>query len=180
MRSVRVLAVGCGLAALLWAQQFKFNLDHLAAKASDSVDLSLNKDMIQFAGKFLNSKNSDEAKAKEMIGGLEGIYIKSFEFDKDGQWNQADLDQIRNQLKTPEWNRIVGVKSSQDQENAEVWVRTESGKISGLAVLAAEPRELTVVNIVGNISLESLAALGGQMGIPKLQLQSPPSKKKEP
>jgi hypothetical protein len=180
MTSVRVLAVGCGLAALLWAQQFKFNLDHLAAKASDSVDLSLNKDMLQFAGKFLSSKNADEAKAKELISGLEGIYIKSFEFDKDGVWSQADLDQVRNQLKTPEWSRIVGVKSGPDQESAEVWVRSESGKMSGIAVLAAEPRELTVVNIVGNISLDALASLGGQMGIPKLKITPPPAKKKEP
>jgi len=180
MTSVRVLVVGCGLAALLWAQQFKFNLDHLAAKASDSVDLSLNKDMIQFAGKFLNSKNTDEAKAKELIGGLEGIYIKSFEFAKDGQWSPADLDQVRNQLKAPEWGRIVGVKSGQDQENVEVWVRTEAGKVGGIAILAAEPRELTVVNIVGNISLDALAALGGQLGIPQLRMQSPPAKKKEP
>jgi hypothetical protein len=159
-----LLAFGC-----LWAQQFKLNLDHLAAKASNVVDVSLNKDMIQFAGKFLSSKDPDEAKAKALIGGLEGIYIKSFEFGRDGEWSQSDLDQVRNQLKAPEWGRIVGIKSAEDSENVEVWVRTESGKVTGVAILATDPREFTAVNIVGNISLDSLADLGGQFGIPKLR-----------
>ena len=152
------------MAALLWAQQFKFDLDHLASKANNTVDVSLNKDMLQFAGKFLSSKDPDEAKARALIAGLEGIYIKSFEFAKDGAWTQADLDQVRGQLKAPQWGRIVGVKSTEDQENVEVFVRNEAGKVTGIAILATEPREFTVANIVGNISLESLADLGGQFG----------------
>lgn len=166
---MRRVAIILAASAALWAQQFKFNLDHLAAKGVKAVDVSMNKDMLQFAGRFLSSKDSDEAKVKTLIGGLEGIYIKSFEFDHDGAWNEADLDRIRTQLKAPEWNRIVGVKSTADKENAEVWVRKESGKVTGIAILTTEERELTVVNIVGNISLDSLADLGGQFGIPKLQ-----------
>ncbi len=182
MTTVRALAVGCGMAALLWAQQFKFNLDHLASKASNTVDVSLNKDMLQFAGKFLSSKDPDEAKARALIAGLEGIYIKSFEFDKDGAWTQADLDQVRGQLKTPQWGRIVGVKSTEDQENVEVFVRNEAGKVTGIAILATDPREFTVANIVGNVSLDSLADLGGQFGLPKLKTTPQPDspKKKEP
>jgi len=184
MTTMRAVAVGCGMAALLWAQQFKFNLDHLASKASDSVDVSLNKDMLQFAGKFLSGKDPDEAKAKALIGGLEGIYIKSFEFNKDGAWSQADLDQVRNQLRAPEWGRIVGVKSTEENENVEVWVRNEAGKVSGIAILATDPRSFTVANIVGNVSLDSLADLGGQFGLPKVKAAPTPApapaKKREP
>jgi hypothetical protein len=177
MRTIGIAVLGCGMAALLWAQQFKFNLDHLAAKASSKVDLSLNKDMLQFAGKFLSSKDPDEAKAKSLINGLEGIYIRSFEFAKEGAWSQADLDQVRNQLKAPEWNRIAGVQSAEDKENVEVFVRTESGKVTGIAVLATEPLGFTVANVVGTISLESLADLGGQFGLPRMK--SAPAKKKD-
>jgi hypothetical protein len=38
----------------------------------------------------------------------------------------------------------------------------------GLAVIVAEPRSLTVVNVVGRIDLEKLGALAGQFGIPHL------------
>jgi len=170
------LALACALAGTLWAQQFKFNLDHLAGKASDSVDLSLNNTMLQLAAKFLDSKDPDEAKVKAMVGGLEGIYIKNYEFEKEGQYSNADVEQIRTQLKTPEWQRIVGMHSSSDGETIDVWVRTENSKMSGIAIIATEPKSLLVANIVGSISLDSLAELGGHFGLPKLT--SPTPKKK--
>lgn len=178
MRAVRMAALACGVGAILCAQQFKFNLDHLAAKAADSVDVSLNSGMLQFAGKFLNGKNPDEAKARKLIGGLEGIYVKSFEFKKDGAWSQADVDQVRNQLKAPEWSRIVGVKNSGDSEIVEVYVRNQNGKVTGVAILATEAKQFTVANIVGAVDLDSLADLGGQFGLPKLDAVKPPVKKK--
>jgi hypothetical protein len=169
MRPMLTLALGGALAATLWAQQFKFNLDHLASKASDSVDLSLNSSMLQFAGKFFDGKDPDEVKVKKLIGGIEGIYIKSFQFKNDGAYLPADLEKVRSQLKAPEWSRIVGVKSGGDSENIEVWVRNENGKVSGVAILASEPRQLTVANLVGNIDLDSLADLGGHFGLPKMK-----------
>jgi hypothetical protein len=169
MRPVLTLALGATLAATLWAQQFKFNLDHLQSKASDSVDLSLNSSMLQFAGKFFDGKDPDEVKVKKLIGGIEGIYIKSFQFKNEGAYLPADLERVRSQLKGPEWSRIVGVKSGGESENIEVWVRNENGKVSGVAILASEPRQLTVANLVGNIDLDSLADLGGHFGLPKMK-----------
>ena len=169
MKPVLTLVLGAALTATLWAQQFKFNLDHLASKASDSVDLSLNSSMLQFAGKFFDGKDPDEVKVKKLIGGIAGIYIKSFEFKNEGAYLPADLERVRSQLKAPEWSRIVGIKSSGESENIEVWVRNENGKVSGVAILASEPRQLTVVNLVGNIDLDSLADLGGHFGIPKMK-----------
>ena len=169
MRRLATLALGTALAATLWAQQFKFNLDHLQAKASDSVDISLNSSMLQFAGKFFDGKDPDEVKVKKLIGGIEGIYIKSFEFKNDGAYLPADLERVRSQLKAPEWSRIVGIKSSEESENIEVWVRNQNGKVSGIAILASEPRQLTVANLVGNIDLDSLADLGGHFGLPKMK-----------
>jgi uncharacterized protein DUF4252 len=158
------------LAGALCAQQLKINLDHLAAKASDSVDLSLNGSTLQFAAKFLDSKDPEEAQVKKVIAGIEGIYIKSFEFKKDGEWTQGDLDSIRTQLRAPQWARILGVKSSGDSDNAELYLRTEEKKITGVVILFSGRRELTVVNIVGPVDLEALASLSGHLGVPKLEL----------
>jgi hypothetical protein len=38
----------------------------------------------------------------------------------------------------------------------------------GLAVIATEPRQLTIVNIVGAIDLDKLHRLEGRLGVPKL------------
>ena len=161
-----------GLAAavttVLWGQQFKFNLDHLAGKASETVDVSLNANMLQFAAKFLDTKDPEEAQVKKLIAGIEGVYVRSFEFKQEGAYSQADLNQIRNQLKAPEWSRIIGVKSA-DEDETEVWVRSTGNKVAGIAILSRSARELTVANLVGNIDLDSLATLGGHFGLPKME-----------
>jgi hypothetical protein len=169
-RALRLLALAAGLAALAVAQQFQFNLDRLAAKASDTVDLSLNGATLQFAAKFLDSKDPDEAKVKKLIAGLEGIYIRTFEFKRAGEWSEADLEGIRQQLRAPEWSRIVGVKSTANGETAEIYLRNQNKRVTGLAILASEPKELTVVNIAGPVDLDSLADLGGHFGIPKVDI----------
>lgn len=163
---------------LLAAQQFKFDLDHLESKASNVVDVSLNSSMLQFASRFLSSNKPDEAKAKKMVSGLEGIYVKSLEFKQDGAWSPSDLERVRQQLKGPEWSRIVGFKSAEDGENAEVYVRNSGAKVTGLAVLVTSPREFTVVNIAGPVDLDSLGDLGGQFGLPRLK-PPPPTKDKK-
>jgi hypothetical protein len=158
------------LAAAAAAQQFQFNLDRLAAKASETVDLSLNGSTLQFAAKFLDAKDPDQNKVRKLIAGLEGIYVKSFEFQKAGEWSPVDLEAIRKQLKSPEWSKIVGVKSTADGETAEIYLRNENGKLTGVAILESEPKELTVVNIAGPVDLDSLAELGGHFHIPKMDL----------
>jgi hypothetical protein len=157
----------------LAAQQFQFHLERLAAKASDTVDLSLNGATLQFAAKFLDSDDPDEARVKKLLASIDGIYIKSLEFKSEGAYAPADIDNVRNQLKAPEWSRIVGIKSSEDGETAEVYVRTENKKVSGVAILYWGPKELTVANIVGPVDLDSLAELSGHFGLPPLEKGKP-------
>lgn len=158
------------------------NLEKLADKAAETVDVTLDGPMLALASKFLSKERSpDEAKVKELIKGLKGIYVKSFEFDKEGQYSDADVEAIRAQLRAPAWSRIVGVRSKRDGETAEVYLRIEGdSKILGMAVIAAEPKELTVVNIVGPIDLDKLSELGGHLGVPDLELERREKPGKEP
>jgi len=167
-RLQRVLCIA-PLAALLYGQQFKFHLEGLAAKASNAVDVSLGSGTLKFAARFLDSSDPDEAAVKKMINGLDGIYIKTFEFKRDGMWSESDLEDIRAQLRTPEWERIVGYKSTEEGENDEIWMRTENKKVSGVAIICSAPKRLTVVNIAGAVDLDALAELGGHFGVPALE-----------
>jgi hypothetical protein len=165
-----LLAMAAVAIALASPQQFQLDLDNLASKASNAVDLSLTGPTLRFAAKFLDGHDPDEAQIKKLIEGLQGVYIKHFEFKHDNQWMPADLDRVRNQLHAPEWQRIIGVKSSEEESTAEVYLHVENGKNTGVAILEAEPRELTVINIVGPVDLEGLAELGGHFDIPKLTI----------
>jgi hypothetical protein len=167
MRTIALLLAAMGIGS---AQQLKLNLDHLAAKAADSVDINLNGSLLQFAAKFLDGKNPDEAKVKKLIGGIEGIYIRSFQFKKEGEWAQSDLESVRGQLKAPGWSRIVGFKSTTEGANAEVYIQSDKDKVTGVAIVVAEPHEFTVVNLSGTIDLDSLADLSGHFGMPKIEI----------
>ncbi|HWQ54889.1 MAG TPA: DUF4252 domain-containing protein [Bryobacteraceae bacterium] len=168
MKRILVLAL---LALGLGAQDFQIpvNIEKLAAKAVDTVDVTLDASMLQFAGTFLSDKKPEEAQARQLINGLKGIYVRSFEFEKPGEYSAADVEAIRVQLKAPLWSRIVGVRSKREGENAEVFLKRENNKVTGLAVIAADPKSLTIVNIVGAINPEDLSRLGGQFGIPRLE-----------
>lgn len=170
MKPLLTVALWSGLAAGLGAQQLQLDLDHLVPQASEAVDVSLTGPTLQFAAKFLDGKDPQEAQVKKLLEGITGIYVKSYQFKKDGVWSKSDLDRLRNQLRAPQWSRIVGVTSSTDGENTEVFVRSENRKMTGVAILVAEPKELTVVNIVGAIDLNSLAELGGHFGVPKVEV----------
>jgi hypothetical protein len=154
----------------LGAQEIKLpaSLDRLAAKATEVVDVTMDANLLQLAGRFLSDKNADDAQVKKLIGGLKGIYVRSFEFEKTGEYQESDVEPLRAQLHTPAWSRIVGVRSQKAGDNSEVFVKTENGKIGGLAILVTAPKQLTVVSIEGTIDPDQLNELGGHFGIPKV------------
>jgi len=167
---MRFAILMCCAFTVLPAQDIKLpsNLDKLAAKAAEVVDVTLDTQTLQLAARFLSDKDADEARVKKLVSGLRGIYVKSFEFDKEGEYDPAEVEAIRAQLRTPGWTRIVGVFSRRDKDNAEVYLKNDNGQVGGLTIIAAEPKELTIVNIVGTINPEDIRELSGHLGIPKL------------
>ena len=158
----------------LGAQEIKMpaSLEKLAAKADETVDVTLDASLLKFAGRFLSDKSADEAAAKKILAGLESITVRSYEFSREGQYDPADLDEIRAQVKAPQWSRIVGVRSKKDRENVDVYFKDGgNGNLGGIVVLVAEPTELTIVSVVGTIDPSQLASLGGQFGIPKFDFE---------
>ena len=157
-------------AAQLPAQLRITGLDGLASKAKESVDITLDSNMLQMAGAFLggngkDGKDADAAKLKELLAGLKAITVKTFEFNETGQYRIEDLEPIRAQLRTPGWTKIVFVQEKDGL--TEIYGRAEQGKMVGFALIAAEAKELTVIAIDGTINLSDLSRLKG-LGIPDI------------
>ena len=153
------------------------SLDHLAPKASETVDVNIDERLMKMAAKVFSDKDADEKEVKELVAGLKGIYVRSFEFDADGQYSAADVELIRAQLRAPDWTRLVNV-TSKKEGTFEVYMLMNGEQIGGLVVLSAEDKELTVVNIVGPVDLEKLAKLEGQLGVPDLGIETTKPKTK--
>ena len=67
---------------------------------------------------------------------------------------------------------MVGARSRKENTNVKVYILVDGGKAKSLAIIASEPREFTVVNIIGNIDLEQLHDLEGNFGVPKLEIET--------
>jgi hypothetical protein len=154
-----------------WAQEIKLpvNLEALADKADDAVTVTMDKSMLQLAARFMNDKDDDEAGVRKLVAGLDGIYVRSFQFKHEGEYSMADVEAVRSQLQSPAWGRLVGVRSKRG-DNVDVYFKDGgNGNLGGIVVIAAEPKELTIVNIIGTLDPKRLADLGGEFGIPRLE-----------
>ena len=174
MRRLVCIVSICALAGMAAArgQQLKLDvLDKLAAKATETVNVTLDGSLLALATKFLSGKDKEEQELKKLTASLKGIYVRSFEFSEAGAYTEADLNEIRAQLRGVEWKQIVKVKEK--TESSEIYVKYDGDKVAGLLVISAEPKELTVVNIMGPVDLENLSALGGNFGIPHISTKKP-------
>jgi len=157
----------------LGAQEIKMpaSLDKLADKAEETVDVTLDSSLLKLAGKFLSSGGENDV-TRKILAGLQSVTVRSYQFSAEGQYDPADVDAIRAQVKAPEWSRIVGVKSKKDRENVDIYFKDGgNGNLGGIVVICAEPTELTIVSVVGTIDPSQLASLGGQFGIPRFDFE---------
>jgi hypothetical protein len=137
----------------------------LAAKASDVTEVTLGKNMLDFAAKFMNDKNGDDAQAKKLIQGLKGIYVREYTFDKEGAYSMEQLQQLRTFFETPEWSPVVRERERKSGETTDVLMKVVNGETQGMFILEAAPKELTIVLILGPIRMEDLGELKGIGGL---------------
>jgi hypothetical protein len=142
----------------------------LAQKASESVTITLDPAMLGMAARFLDGNDPQDAATKEVIKGLQGIYVRSYTFDKDSAYQQTDIDAVRTQLAAPGWNRLVETHSRKTRADVDIYIMIDNNQAIGLALIASEPRQFTIVNIIGAIDLYKLHKLEGQFGVPKLDI----------
>ena len=137
----------------------------LAARASDMTEVTLGKNMLAFAAKIMNGKDDDEAATRKLIEGLEGIYVREYEFDKPGEFSVEEVDQLRKYFETSEWSPIVKERERKNSESTDVMVKLVNGESHGIFILSVAPKELTIVLILGPIKMDDLGRLKGVGGL---------------
>jgi hypothetical protein len=149
-------------------------LDTLAAQATETVDINIDGALLKLVPLVgLGAKASSAARIKELIDGLKGIYIRKFEFDKEGGYTAEDLASIRAQLSPPAWTRVVGVRTGRGREHIEAYFQSEDNNITGVTIISAEPREMIVANVIGVIDIDKLAELFREIDLPWLEWTRP-------
>ena len=137
----------------------------LAARATNVTEVTLGKNMLTFAAKFMNGKRSDEAATRQLIEGLDGIYVREYEFDKTGEYSMDEIEKLRQTFETPEWSPIVREREKKTGESTDVLMKMVNGESRGMFILSAEPKELSIVLILGPIRMEDLGKISGIAGV---------------
>jgi hypothetical protein len=167
---------------IVCAQELKLSaFDRLKPLASNVVDLNLSKDLLGLATGFLGGEKGDGARIKKLAEGLNNVVIRSFEFDKEGVYSDADVKQLIAEMSSAGWKLVVSAYDKKERETSRIWLKaTGNGELGGMRILSAEPKELSVIEITGKIRLEDLKDLGG-LGIPDIPTDhtGQPSKKDE-
>ena len=142
----------------------------LAERATHVTEVTLDKNMLAFAAKFMDKDkddDKDDEAVKDMIRNLKGVYVRDYEFDKDHSYTADELEGLRRYFEGSNWSPMVHERTKGAKEGTDVYLKMVNNQVQGLFVLDAEPRELSLVLILGPIDMDKIGALGGNFGIPR-------------
>jgi hypothetical protein len=166
------LALACLLLpAVCGAQDARLKLpdfSSLAGKATETVNISLGPWLLHMAGAFIDDKDADAAATKHLLAGLKSIQVRSYQFASDFAYSTADIDSVRKQLAGPGWSQLMQVHHREKSQDVDMYILIENNLTKGFALISCEPREFTIVNIVGSIAIDDLPKIEGQLHLPKV------------
>jgi hypothetical protein len=173
---IMLLALAMALPVSVAAQSphLKLDLGDLASKAKESVNINIDKNTVDWAMQGLKSKEGDTEKLRELMKDLDGITVQSLEFEKNEKAPTVEelmgaAHGVLQELDRPQWQSVINVTEKHAQRTNVVRMslfKNADGKIGGLALLAVEPGQITLVSVAGNVKLDQLGAIGKVIGHP--------------
>jgi hypothetical protein len=147
------------------------DLEKYEAEATDSVEITIDDKILRLAAGALSDRKPDEKAVKALVAGLKGVYVRAFKFEREGVYQPAEVEALRARFRSPEWSRVVGVRSRKyNNGNVDVFLSSAGAQLKGIAVVIAAPRELVYVHVAGDIDIERLRELEGRFNVPRLEL----------
>jgi hypothetical protein len=153
------------------AQQERLALDHLnrlAGQATEVVEVNLDQTALQALVKLSLLGERDRTMLGDVTSRLKGVYVRSYEFEREGEYSPEDIETVRAQLRAPGWARIVqitGQVGGRDGSADEVYLKQGGGGVDAYAVISTAPKNICVINVVGPLKLNEINVLDREFGI---------------
>jgi hypothetical protein len=129
------------------AQKLNLDFPNLAAQAREKAEVDLDAAALSALGQ--------KRQIESALSGVSGIFVRHYEFADAGAYSDSDLDPLRRQVEgDAAWSRIVSVKEA--GESTQIFALKAGGAPGGLLVISAEPKEVTIVEILGTVDLSHL------------------------
>jgi hypothetical protein len=128
----------------------------LAARASEATEITLDKKMLSLASRVMDGNDTYDDATRKLIENLDGIYIRNYEFDKEGLFTTEQVEQLRKYFETGEWSSLVRNRDRKTGESSDIMVKLVNGESHGLFILNVEPKEISIVLVLGPIQMSDL------------------------
>jgi len=131
------------------------------------VQINLTSDMIAMAVQVAGKGQPELAEA---LRGLQSIRVNVVGFDNQNREEvTARMKTLRSELDTLGWQQVVSVQEK--KEDVGIYLKTRGREaVEGVVVTVLDGRkEAVFINIVGDIKIEKLAALGDKLNLGALK-----------
>lgn len=133
------------------------------------VEVNLHASLLKFAATFVDK---EDPAAAELIRALEHVHVNVVGYNDQSRADTTQhVQSIRRDLENQGWQRAVTVQQGGKDADVAVYVKSgDNDSIVGLVVTVIDSNEknAVVVNLVGNIKPEQLAAVGKSLHIDPL------------
>jgi hypothetical protein len=168
--AIAVLAagVGCNVLAGPPPGQVDFGKFTPPGDSGQFVEIQVNSNLLSLAAQVVEKQQPDAAK---LLRSVQLVHVNVVGLT-DG--NRAELEkrvrQIRHDLDGQGWDHNVAVLEK-DGQDVGIYTKTRGGEaLAGLVITVIQPKEQVVlINIVGDIRPEQVAALGDKLEIKALK-----------
>lgn len=141
------------------------------------VEVNLQTPLLKFASIFVDK---EEPAVAAVIRNLKQVRVNVVGFnDETRDETTARVRSIRQDLEQQGWTKVVTVQESNEVEDVAVFVKmNDTDTIDGVVVtvIARDERQAVLVNVVGDIRPEQIAALGKSLNVPSLSKLTMPGK----
>ena len=167
--ALSVLIAGTSLRSLAQGSpgQVDFGTFTPPGNGSEFVEIQVRSNLLSLAAQLVEKQQPDAAK---VIRSVESIHVNVIGLTDA---NRADLEkrvqQIRHDLESRGWDHNVAVQ--QEGKDVGIYTRTRGGEaLAGLVITVIESKkEVVLINVVGDIKPEQVAALGDKLNIKPLK-----------
>ena len=167
--AISALVAGTSLSAFAETSpgQVDFGTFTPPGNGGEFVEVQVRSNLLSLAAQLVEKQQPDAAK---IIRSVESIHVNVIGITDA---NRADLErrvqQIRHDLEARGWDHNVAVQ--QEGKDVGIYTRTRGGEaLAGLAITVIEAKkDVVLVNIVGDIKPDQVAALGEKLNIKPLK-----------
>ena len=136
-------------------------------KGSEFVEVQIRSNLLNFAAQLVEKEQPEAAKLLRNVQLVRVNVVGLTEENREEM--QQRVQKIRQELEGRGWERNVNLQGKAG-EDVGIYTQTRSGDaLAGVAVTVIEQKNVVLVNVVGDIRPEQIAALGESLNIKPLK-----------